>query len=64
MSVTAIDAQQRVALLSDGSVVQYEAMVSTIPLDITLTLLGKREWAQGLTHSSSHIIGVGIRGHW
>lgn len=50
--------------LSDGQVIQYEHLLSTIPLDTTLTWLGREEWAQGLQHSSSHIIGVGIRGKW
>jgi hypothetical protein len=30
-----------------------------VPLDITLRWLGKPEWADGLQHSSSHIIGIG-----
>jgi len=33
-----------------------------MPLDITLRMCGKSEWADGLTYSSSHIIGIGIRG--
>lgn len=43
------------------SVVQvaYDALISTVPLDITLRWLGKPEWADGLQHSSSHIIGIG-----
>lgn len=36
--------------------------ISTLPLDIMLTWLGKEEWAKQLQHSSSHIVGVGIRG--
>lgn len=64
MKVTAIDRQLRQVTLSDGSHVQYQSLISTIPLDITLSMLGRQEWAQGLHHSSSHIIGVGIRGHW
>ena len=39
--------------------VAYDALISTIPLDITLRWLGKDEWADGLEHSSSHIIGIG-----
>ena len=39
--------------------VAYDALISTIPLDITLRWLGKHEWADGLQHSSSHIIGIG-----
>lgn len=64
VSVTHIDPERRQVLLSDGTRVQYESMVSTMPLDVTLKAVGKQQWADGLTHSSSHIIGVGIRGPW
>ena len=36
----------------------------SLPLDVTLRWAGKPEWADGLQHSSSHIIGIGIRGAW
>lgn len=39
--------------------VAYDALISTVPLDITLRWLGQAEWADGLQHSSSHIIGFG-----
>jgi len=48
--------------LSNGEVIHYQSLITTIPLDITLNLLGRQEWAQGLQHCSTHIIGVGIRG--
>lgn len=63
-SVAAIDPDARQVVLSDGSVVHYEALVSTIPLDTTLRWLGRSDLAGRLTHSSSHIVGVGIRGPW
>lgn len=37
-------------------------LLTTIPLDITLTWLGRSDLAQQLTYSSSHIIGLGLRG--
>ena len=49
-------------LLADGSKITYNKLLSTMPLDLTLSWLGKDEWAQGLQHSSSHIVGVGVRG--
>lgn len=61
-TVTCIDKDAKVVVLADGSQIKYEALISTLPLDQTLTWLGKKEWADGLTHSSSHIIGLGIRG--
>jgi hypothetical protein len=39
--------------------IAYDALISTIPLDVTLRWLGQPEWADGLQHSSSHIIGIG-----
>ena len=36
-------------------------LLSTIPLDILLTKLGRKETADRLTYSSSHIIGLGLR---
>ena len=61
-AVKAVDADNKTVTLASGATVAYESLVSTMPLDILLRMLGKNEWADGLTHSSSHIIGVGIRG--
>jgi hypothetical protein len=61
-AVTAVDAEARRVTLASGATVAYDSLVSTLPLDILLRQLGQAEWADGLTHSSSHIIGVGIRG--
>jgi hypothetical protein len=63
-AVVAIDKDARQVTLSDGSVVQYDALISTMPLDTTLRWLGRRDLAAQLVHSSSHIIGVGLRGAW
>ena len=60
--MVSIDKDAKVVTLASGHKYQYESLLSTIPLDITLSWLGKDEWAQGLQHSSSHIIGVGVRG--
>ncbi|KAG2502052.1 hypothetical protein HYH03_000546 [Edaphochlamys debaryana] len=60
--VVSIDKDAKVVTLENGHKYQYDALVSTMPLDLTLTWLGKDEWAKGLQHSSSHIIGFGIRG--
>jgi hypothetical protein len=61
-AVKAVDADAKTVTLASGATVAYDSLVSTMPLDILLRMLGKPEWADGLTHSSSHIIGVGIRG--
>lgn len=39
-------------------------LISTIPLDIMLRWLGRDDWADQLTYSSSHIIGLGLRGEY
>ena len=45
--------------LTDGRKLAYDALMSTLPLDTTCRWLGKPEWADGLQHSSSHIVGIG-----
>jgi hypothetical protein len=62
--VTAIDKDAKLVTLATGETLRYGRLLSTLPLDVLLTWLGKPEWASGLVHSSSHIIGVGIRGKW
>lgn len=62
VSVTAIDPANKILALSDGTQLQYNKLLSTIPLDITLTWLGKPNLAKSLTYSSTHIIGLGLRG--
>lgn len=60
--VTSIDSANHSVTLQDGSKIEYKQLISTIPLDITLRWLGKPELANDLTYSSSHIVGIGIRG--
>jgi len=60
--VTEIDKEGKIVTFADGRRIAYDALVSTLPLDITLRWLGRPQLADGLTHSSSHIIGIGIRG--
>lgn len=61
-TATSIDKEQQIVTFSDGRKIAYEALISTVPLDITLRWMDKPLWADGLTHSSSHIVGIGIRG--
>jgi protoporphyrinogen oxidase len=63
-SVASIDKEAKQVVLSDGQVFQYDSLISSMPLDVTLSWLGKQEWAQRLQYSSTHIIGIGIRGSW
>ena len=49
-SVTNLDKDKQIATLASGKTIHYDALISTMPLDITLTWLGKKQWADGLTH--------------
>ena len=64
--MVAMDKDARVATLKGGKQIKYKAMLSTVPLDIMSTMCGRPEWAtntvDGLFHSNSNIIGIGIRG--
>ena len=49
-------------LLSDGSRIQYGKLISTLPLDLVLPMVGREDLARRLTKSASHIVGIGLRG--
>ena len=53
--MTAVDKDKKVVTLASGRQIQYDALISTLPLDIMLSWLGKEEWSNGLTrrHASS-----------
>lgn len=61
-TLVGLDQEKQIAKFADGRQIAYDALISTVPLDITLRWLGKPELADGLQHSSSHIIGIGVRG--
>ena len=61
-AVTSIDFEGHSVTLANGTIVRYRSLISTIPLDTTLTWLGRADLARRLTHSSTHIIGLGLRG--
>ena len=48
--VMELDAASKTLTLASGDKVQYQSLISTMPLDLTLTWLGKKDWADGLTH--------------
>lgn len=65
-AVTRVDAEGKRALLKDGTTVKYNKLVSTMSVDALADAMGNQE-LQSLTRelffSSTHVIGVGIRGH-
>ena len=47
---------------SDDTCMEYKKMIITTPLDLTLKMTGRPDLADRLNYSSTHIIGIGIRG--
>jgi protoporphyrinogen oxidase len=65
--VAQVSAQAKTLTLSDGQRITYEHLLSTVPLDCFVKMVEEfpehlQEKAQGLKHSSSHIVGIGLRG--
>ncbi|KAM5448024.1 hypothetical protein MaudCBS49596_005610 [Microsporum audouinii] len=64
-AVTKVDAANKTATLADGSVIKYQKLVSTMAVDALAESMGDKELislSKGLFYSSTHVIGVGIRG--
>lgn len=66
--VKSIDVDRRVVTFADGSTDRYDALVSTMPLDVLCrdVLVGDvpagiRQTATRLRHSSGYMVGIGIR---
>ena len=61
--VVAIDAASKTVTLADGNTIIYASLITTLPLDVTLGMVGAPgELKRGLVYSSTHVIGVGVRG--
>jgi protoporphyrinogen oxidase len=63
--VTKVNADEKTAVLGDGTTVKYEKLISTMAVDALTEHLGDKELndlSKGLFFSSTHVIGVGIRG--
>lgn len=66
-AVKEIRAEKKEAVLQDGSVIRYEKLLSTIPLDQLARLTPQapeavQKTAQELKFSSSNIVGIGLEG--
>jgi protoporphyrinogen oxidase len=64
-SVTKVDADGHRVILKDGTVVNYKKLVNTMAVDSLVEKMGDQELidlSKGLFYSSTHVIGVGIRG--
>ena len=62
VKVTGLDLDARVATLACGARVRYGALLTTAPLDLTLSMVGRADLAEGLLYSSTHVVGLGFRG--
>jgi len=63
--VTKVDADKKVVTLGDGTTVGYKQLISTMAVDHLAEKMGNQELqtlSKGLFYSSTHVIGVGLRG--
>jgi protoporphyrinogen oxidase len=63
--VTKVDAEKKVVTFSDGTTIGYGSLINTMAVDQLAEKMGNDELVQlskGLYYSSTHVIGVGIRG--
>eukprot|EP00042_Codosiga_hollandica_P042671 m.394984 g.394984 ORF g.394984 m.394984 type:complete len:539 (+) comp56382_c0_seq2:434-2050(+) len=60
--IIALDLEGHRVVLSDGKAIKYKHCISSMPLDYTLQCIGRDDLASKLMHSSSHIVGLGMRG--
>jgi protoporphyrinogen oxidase len=64
-TVTRVDTRRRVVQCDDGSMENYDILVSTIPLDLLIRvadLASLLDAAFHLRYSTTHVVGVGLKG--
>ena len=47
--MSGVDKDKKIVTLTNGRQIQYDALISTLPLDIMLNWCGKEDWSKGLT---------------
>lgn len=65
-TVEKVDAEAKQVKLKDGTTINYQKLVSTMSVDFLTEAMGNKELhdlSKELYYSSTHVIGVGIRGH-
>jgi protoporphyrinogen oxidase len=63
--VTKVDAAKKTVTLQDGTTIGYGKLINTMAVDHLVEKMGNQELitlSKGLYYSSTHVIGVGIRG--
>jgi protoporphyrinogen oxidase len=64
-TVTNVDADKKTVHLQDGTTIGYERLITTMAVDSLVEHMGDKELiglSKGLFYSTTHVIGVGIRG--
>ena len=63
--VIKIDAASKAVTLADGTIVGYDKLINTMSVDQLVQKMGNQELvklSKGLFYSSTHVVGVGVRG--
>ena len=63
--VTKVDAENKIVHLADGTSIGYGALINTMAVDQLVEKMGNQELvslSKGLFYSTTHVVGVGIRG--
>ena len=64
-SVKSVDAKNHMVLLEDGTSIGYGKLISTMAVDSLVEKMADQELidlSKGLFYSSTHVVGIGIRG--
>ena len=64
-TVEKVDADKKTVLLKDGTVIGYDKLINTMAVDSLVELMGDQHLislTKDLYFSSTHVIGVGVRG--
>ena len=64
-TVTKVDADKKMVFTKDGMSIGYERLITTMAVDSLVEFMGDKELtdlSKGLFYSSTHVIGVGVRG--
>ena len=65
-TVESVDAGKKSVVMKDGTTIKYHKLVSTMAVDALAEAMGDKELvslSKELYYSSTHVIGVGVRGH-